>query len=106
MVYPREKLIMDIATFGHLLTFTNLVINHHLVAKLVDRWRSETQNFHLPLEETTIILEDVVLQLGLLIDGEVVTGFINGDLVLACQHLLDATPPENVVARVNQVVMV
>ncbi|KAF1897258.1 hypothetical protein Lal_00034961 [Lupinus albus] len=37
------------------------------------RWRSETHTFHLPIGECTITLEDVAYQLGLPIDGEVVT---------------------------------
>jgi len=41
------------------------------------------------------------LQLGLPIDGEAVTGFISGDLVSACQHILGATPPQNVVLGNN-----
>jgi len=62
--------MMDIVGFGHLLSFTNILINHHLVTTLVERWRSETHSFHLPLGETTITLEDVALELGLPIDRE------------------------------------
>ena len=88
---------MDIAGFGHLLSFTDIMINHHLVTILVERWRSETHIFHLLLGETTITLEDVALELGLPIGGEVVTRVTSGDLVSACQHLLGAAPPKNVV---------
>jgi len=37
--------------------------------------------FHLPLQETTISLEDIVVQLGLPIDGEPVMDISSGDLV-------------------------
>ncbi|KAH1040051.1 hypothetical protein J1N35_041794, partial [Gossypium stocksii] len=39
-----------------------------------ERWRPETHTFHLPCGECTITLEDVALQLGLPIDGNMVTG--------------------------------
>lgn len=36
-----------------------------LVCVLVERWRSETHTFHLPIGEMTIILQDVSILLGL-----------------------------------------
>ena len=45
-----------------------------LIAALVERWRRETNTFHLPVGEMTITLEDVALLLGLAIDGEPVIG--------------------------------
>ena len=39
-----------------------------LIAALVERWRRETNTFHLPSGEMTITLEDVALLLGLAID--------------------------------------
>ncbi|MFQ6636576.1 hypothetical protein Gotur_013787 [Gossypium turneri] len=45
-----------------------------LVSALVERWKSETHTFYLPCDECTITLEDVALQLGLPVDGSVVTG--------------------------------
>ncbi|KAK5818930.1 hypothetical protein PVK06_023880 [Gossypium arboreum] len=44
-----------------------------LISVFVKRWRSETYTFHLPHGECTIRLEDVALQLGLSIDGLVIT---------------------------------
>ncbi|XP_006604967.1 protein MAIN-LIKE 2-like [Glycine soja] len=57
----------------------------------------ETHTFHFPHEETTITLQDVALQLGLKIDGLPVTGFITGDVCVACQTLLGETPPDKYV---------
>jgi hypothetical protein len=36
---------------------------------LVDRWCPETHMFHLPCGETTVMLQDVTMILGLPIDG-------------------------------------
>ncbi|KAF1870722.1 hypothetical protein Lal_00026432 [Lupinus albus] len=36
-----------------------------LITALVERWRSETHNFHLPCGECTITLKDVLLQIGM-----------------------------------------
>jgi len=96
LIDPRVKAMMDIAGFRHLLSFIDILINH-LVTTLVERWRFETHTFYLPLEETTITLEDVALELGLPIDGEAVSRVTSGELVSACQSLLGVAPPENVV---------
>jgi hypothetical protein len=41
---------------------------------LVDWWRSETHTFHLPCGETTVMLQDVTMILGLPIDGTLICG--------------------------------
>ncbi|MBA0795710.1 hypothetical protein Gohar_006552, partial [Gossypium harknessii] len=51
-------------------------LNPTLVRVLVERWRSETHAFHLLCDECTITLEDMQLQLGLSMDGSVVTGLV------------------------------
>ncbi|KAG8485788.1 hypothetical protein CXB51_019133 [Gossypium anomalum] len=45
-----------------------------LISSLVERWRLETHTFHLSCGKCTITLKDVALQLGLLVDGSVITG--------------------------------
>ncbi|MBA0799765.1 hypothetical protein Gohar_010259 [Gossypium harknessii] len=56
---------------------------------LVERWRLETHTFHLPYGECTITLEDVSLQLGLPINGEVVTRLVlSVDWSATCEQLL------------------
>ncbi|MBA0700294.1 hypothetical protein Goari_005601, partial [Gossypium aridum] len=53
------------------------------------RWRLETHTFHLPCGECTFILNDVILQLGLL----VVTGqVVNADWSATCEQLLGNVP--------------
>ncbi|QHO23281.1 uncharacterized protein DS421_12g362230 [Arachis hypogaea] len=45
-----------------------------LLSALVERWRPETYTFHLPVGEVMVTLEDVTHILGLLVNGEPVTG--------------------------------
>ncbi|MBA0645769.1 hypothetical protein Goklo_013825 [Gossypium klotzschianum] len=47
-----------------------------LINALVERWRPETHTFHLPCSECTITLENMALQMGLPMDGGVVTGLV------------------------------
>ncbi|KAG9444810.1 hypothetical protein H6P81_016150 [Aristolochia fimbriata] len=47
-----------------------------LFTSLVERWRSETNTFHLENGEMTLTLEDVVVLLGLCVNGFTVTGFL------------------------------
>ena len=52
-------------------------IDHNLITAFVERWRPETQTFHLPHGETTITLQDVEVLLGIPIDGEAIIGPID-----------------------------
>ena len=88
----RVKNLIHHAGFGHFLTLTHIEINHHLITALVERWRTETHTFHLPLGEATVTLEDVAVQLGLPIDGEPITGVSSDDLVPLCGNLLGSVP--------------
>ena len=44
-------------------------IDKALITALVERWRPETNTFHLPVGEMTVTLEDVACLWGLPIDG-------------------------------------
>ncbi|KAG8481262.1 hypothetical protein CXB51_026036 [Gossypium anomalum] len=64
-----------------------------LISALVERWRPKTHTFHLLRGKCTISLKDVHLQLGLPVDGSVVTKSIQpGDWEVVCLDLLSAVP--------------
>ena len=69
-------------------------LDHHLITAMVERWRPETHTFHLPTREATITLEDVVIQLGLPVDGQAVTGSTAYDWHALCLDLLGAMPED------------
>ncbi|KAH1047464.1 hypothetical protein J1N35_038248 [Gossypium stocksii] len=87
---------------GHLQVIGFLYVSHmsssckldlQLISKLMERWRPEIHTFHLPRGECTITLEDVVLQLGLPVDGPVITrSEIISDKVTLCRSLLGKVP--------------
>ncbi|KAF1899190.1 hypothetical protein Lal_00019312 [Lupinus albus] len=56
--------------------------------------RPKTHTFHLPIGECTVTLEDVAYQLGLPIDGNIVTRPTNMDWNVVCHNLLGAVPNE------------
>ena len=70
---PRVVNLIQRTGFGHALYIPDMDVNHFLISSLLERWRSETHTFHFPHGETTVTLEDVVVLLGLPIDGDVVT---------------------------------
>ncbi|KAF1882120.1 hypothetical protein Lal_00038764 [Lupinus albus] len=93
---PEEPVLQVIrnTAFGRILDIGRAEINNHLVTALVERWRPETHTFHLPIGECTVTLEDVAYQLGLPIDGNIVTGPTNMDWNVVCHNLLGAVPNE------------
>ena len=72
--YPRIEPLLVQVRFSDVAKLGQVKIDNTLVTVLVERWRPESHTFHLPVGECTITLEDVVLQLGLRIDGRLVTG--------------------------------
>ncbi|KAL8505556.1 hypothetical protein ACS0TY_016699 [Phlomoides rotata] len=74
-------------------------IDQHLTTALVERWRSETHTFHLPVGEATITLQDVAIMWGLPIDGNAVVCAdpprTIDDWRAHCEHLLGFVPREN-----------
>ncbi|MBA0864353.1 hypothetical protein Goshw_002065, partial [Gossypium schwendimanii] len=80
------------ASFWHVATIgRRCKLNPKLISALIERWRLETHTFHLSCGECTIILEDVQLQLGLLVDGSALTGSVqSADWGAVCYDLLGA----------------
>ncbi|KAK5771863.1 hypothetical protein PVK06_048117 [Gossypium arboreum] len=70
--YLREAGFWHVAMIGR-----GCKLNPKLISALIERWRPETHTFHLPCGECTITLEDMHLQLGLLVDGDAVTGSVH-----------------------------
>ncbi|KAG9453391.1 hypothetical protein H6P81_006295 [Aristolochia fimbriata] len=80
--WPRDERMwpyVEAAGFGALHRVQWLRLDKPLITALVERWRSETNTFHLANGEMTITLEDVAVLLGLRVDGDAVTGSTRGD---------------------------
>ncbi len=74
-------------------------IDQALMCGLVERWRSETHSFHLPVGEMTVTLQDVSALWGLRIDGDPVGGvsdhqFGSGTMGIAIYGLVPAVVHE------------
>ena len=75
-----------------------MTIDHAVIKALVERWRPETNTFHLPCGEATITLEDVAYIYGLPIDGPPVTGktlHSTKQTAEICMELLGMEPVPN-----------
>jgi len=59
-------------TIGRLAESGSVQLDRSLLMALVDRWRLETNTFHLPCGEMTPTLQDVAMLLGLPISGDAV----------------------------------
>ena len=70
---PRIEPLLVQVGFSDVVKLRQVKIDNGLVIALVGRWRPESNTFHLLVNECTITLEDVALQLGLHIDGRPVT---------------------------------
>lgn len=90
---PKQIKLVEKAGFGYLRLLPAMSLDNALIAALVERWRRETNTFHLSVGELTITLEDVALLLGLAIDGEPVIGPISAPSA-ACEKLLGRVPDD------------
>ncbi|XP_019450644.1 PREDICTED: serine/threonine-protein phosphatase 7 long form homolog [Lupinus angustifolius] len=87
---PPESMLQVIrnTAFGNLLRLGAVEINNNLLLALIERWRLETHTFHFPCGEPTVTPEDVAYQLGIPIEGVIVTGVISTDWEALCFRLL------------------
>ncbi|MFQ6670264.1 hypothetical protein Gotur_035259 [Gossypium turneri] len=66
--YLREASFWHVANIGR-----GSKLDLKLICAFIERWRPKTHTFHLSCSECTITLEDMQLQLGLLVDGSILT---------------------------------
>ncbi|KAI3844883.1 hypothetical protein MKX03_008314 [Papaver bracteatum] len=71
---PRQLQKVEEAGFGQLSKMGVFQADRSLITTFLDRWRHETNTFHLPNFEATITLQDVVYILGLNVIGVPVFG--------------------------------
>nr|GMD77056.1 serine/threonine-protein phosphatase 7 long form homolog [Ipomoea batatas] len=67
-------------------------LDNPLISALVERWRRETNTFHLTVGEMTVTLEDVAYLLGLPVDGEPVIGVTYTSCEAVCLKYLGKAP--------------
>ncbi|XP_016732292.2 protein MAINTENANCE OF MERISTEMS-like [Gossypium hirsutum] len=92
---PDARLMayLELAGFGSVALIQSSDLRFDLLFALVERWRPKTHTFHFPCGECTVTLEDVALQLGLPIDGSLVTGVSSfTDPAALCYQLLGDSP--------------
>ncbi|RLN19338.1 hypothetical protein C2845_PM02G06120 [Panicum miliaceum] len=80
--------------FYHLSFLKRVQLDHALLNALVERWRRETQTFHLRFGEITVLLKDVAILTGLRVHGAPVTGPTNCNWEQLCTQLLGQEPPQ------------
>jgi len=84
--------IVDAGLEG-LLWVQNIDLNHALITALVERWRLETQSFHLPHGEIIIMLQEMEVIMGVPVDGLPVVEFTHmQDWGKLCVELLGHRP--------------
>lgn len=82
----------------HLVKIKKIELDHGLITALVERWRPETNTFHLNSGKATVTLEDVAYIYGLPIDGLPVNGRTFSSpltMVKLCKELLGVVPDIN-----------
>lgn len=84
--------LVERAGFGYLRLIPAISLDNPLISALVERWRRETNTFHLNVGEMTVTLKDVVLLLGLAIDGDPVIGLTYTTCHSVCERYLGRAP--------------
>ncbi|KAG5027217.1 hypothetical protein GYH30_022985 [Glycine max] len=88
----KQVELVDKAGFGYLRSIPAISLDNPLISALVERWRRETNTFHLNVGEMTVTLKDVALLLGLAIDGEPVIGITYTACSSVCEKYLGRSP--------------
>ncbi|RWR85072.1 protein MAIN-LIKE 2 isoform X2 [Cinnamomum micranthum f. kanehirae] len=103
VLYDQERHILervwnDKTELEQLAKIGKIELDHGLIIGLVERWRPETNTFHLNCGEATVTLEDVAYICGLPIDGLPVSGRTFSEpliMVKVCEELLRMVPDVN-----------
>ncbi|XP_057505714.1 protein MAIN-LIKE 2-like [Actinidia eriantha] len=88
----KQVELVNKAGFGYLRLIPAISLDNPLISALVERWRRETNTFHLTVGEMTVTLEDVAYLLGLAIDGEPVIGVTYTTCEAVCVKFLGKAP--------------
>ncbi|MQM03878.1 hypothetical protein Taro_036669 [Colocasia esculenta] len=91
-VDPRIIEYVHRAGFFHLTQVQWIMLDWTLITALIERWRSETQTFHLRHGEMSITLQDVAILMRLPIYGDAVVGDTSLDWTDVCMSLLGDLP--------------
>lgn len=86
--------LLQRAGFYHLSFLKRVQLDHALLNALVERWRRETQTFHLRFGEMAVLLKDVAILTGLRVHGTPVTGATGCRWEQLCLELLGQEPPQ------------
>ncbi|KAK1278022.1 hypothetical protein QJS04_geneDACA022839 [Acorus gramineus] len=91
---PRIEPYVRASGFYYLTQMGYTRSDHRLLQALVERWRPETNTFHMRHGEMTVTLQDVAVLTRLPIDGKPVTGITDcDDWGHVCEDLLGVGPP-------------
>lgn len=88
----KQTELVEKAGFGYLRLIPAISLDNPLISALVERWRRETNTFHMNVGEMTVTLEDVALLLGLAIDGDPVIGITHTSCNAVCENFLGRAP--------------
>lgn len=92
LLTEKQVELVKRAGFGYLRLIPAISLDNPLISALVERWRRETNTFHMTVGEMTVSLEDVAYLLGLPIDGHPVTGVTCTACDSVCVKYLGRSP--------------
>lgn len=92
MLTSKQIELVEKSGFGYLRLIPAISLDNPLISALVERWRRETNTFHLNVGEMTVTLEDVAYLVGLAIDGEPVIGVTYTTCDSVCEKFLGKAP--------------
>ena len=95
---PRLEPNLRISRFWKAMQIDYIRLDHHLLTALCDRWRPETNTFHMRVGEMTVTLADVHFLFGLKGDGRpVCVQNLDIDYIELAHDLLGIFPPREAV---------